>query len=47
VVGLDVLEQFLLEFGDFTGDHFVQEAPDTGVNHANLFLGWHWHLFKK
>ena len=44
MVGLDELEEFRFEFGDFAGSHFIEEASNAGVNDARLFFGGHWHL---
>lgn len=32
------------EFGDFTGDHLVQESSDTGVDDTDLFFSSHGDL---
>lgn len=37
--GLDVLQEFLFELGDFLGVHFVQMATYTAVDDSNLKLG--------
>lgn len=38
-VCLDVLQEFLLEFGDLGRVHFVQVATDTAVDDGNLDFG--------
>lgn len=44
VLALEVVEEHFLEFADFGGLDLVEEATDTSVEDANLFLSDHGHV---